>query len=315
MTSTSTDDLTGPRWSAAAVCPRRCVYGGTGAPAGPTPDWLEPYYRRGKALERIVLDELDAETGQPTQRQVFVPWPAEAPVGEGHGDGYEPHTGTMVEVVTNASGDLPARKALQVAGYALNHPEAKNALVVSLAPQPWQKNVYPIDLEGLYPQVREIEDKVLLGLADPDGNLPHRVCRTPRDGPAMFCPYVDHCFEGWEWPGLDDLLDGDDILFRLADAVDARAEANAAAKEADKEVKALQQDMEPLVPANEECLARGIQVKRTEYETSSFSLASYLAAGHPITADMEPFVNKSTGKRWTVKRHDDAPATPPKEEK
>lgn len=310
MTTTTPEiDLTGPRWSAAVVCARRCVYGARGAPSDEPTIEMRRFWERGKAWERIVSDGIVSrmiEEGRRPRRQEIVSWPAAAPVGTGHVDVYVPHEHEVVEIVSNARGTLPEHKALQAAGYALNHPRAENATVRSVDTHTGEEHIYPIDVSGLEPKIREIELQVVAGL---EGELPERVCRTPWDGPAVMCAHVSTCFADWTPTPLDELLASageQDLVDRLADAEDEVgriSEALASAKTARDE---LRDKVAPLVEPGVEAFAGDIRVRRgADYARRGFQLKAFLDAGHPVPDILWPFVTESiVPGRWSVKRVD-----------
>lgn len=306
-------DLTGARWSSAVICPRWCVYGAQGAPTRERTEEEMLMLTRGQAWGKIVVDGVItgfAEQGRRPRREETISWPRQNPVGTGHADCYIPHEREVVEVVSNAGGTLPPHKAVQVAGYALNHPHAVSAVVDSVDTHTGVEHLYPIVLDELEPHVRRIEEQVVAGLA---GELPERVCKTPWDGPAQWCPHVGHCFEGWEPTPLDELLvtiDEVDLLKRLADAEDA---ASAAAKE-EKRLKAerneIRAEVAKLIEPNVAYEAGDlVQLKRTVYPVQNFALGAAEASGEKLPRRLEPFVSVSQAERWTVKRRPEEDAS------
>jgi hypothetical protein len=298
-----TPELTGPRWSSAVMCPRKAYYEAVDAPRREwTPVELQRF-RRGRVWEEaVVADVVDGfrRQGRRPRRQEEVAWPISDPIGTGHMDCYIPSERTVVEVVSNAGGQLPAYKCLQVAGYALNHPNAEQAFVLSVDTHSGDDPTYPIDLAALEPKVRAIEDAVVTGVRA--GSPPDRVCRTPVDGPAQMCPFVDHCFDGWQWPSFEELLADAKELEQLADAEDNVGSLRADLKTAEQARNELRDRLRPLIPPNEEGMAGNIRVKRTVSERTSFSLSDARKAGHDLPRKLQPFIGTSEQERWTVKR-------------
>jgi hypothetical protein len=295
--------LTGPRWSSAVMCPRKAFYEAANAPRR---QWTEvelQRFRRGQVWEEaVVADVVDGFRGQGRRprRQETVPWPARDPIGIGHMDCYIPSERLVVEVVSNAGGQLPDYKCLQVAGYTLNHPNANEAVVMSVDTHTGSDPVYPIDLSGLEPRVREIEDTVYEGVKT--GVPPERTCRTPFDGPAQMCPFVETCFQDWEWPPLEELLTDTDELEELANAEDEVSDARKALAIAEENRNRLRDHLRPLIPANAESIAGAITVRRTVSPRTSFSLSDARKAGHELPDPLQAFVKTSDQERWTVKR-------------
>lgn len=298
-------ELVGPRWSAAAICARWCVYGAQGAPAREHTDEELQRFARGKAWGRVIADGVQARLhreGRRPRAEEVIPWPRAEPIGEGHADLYIPHEALVVEVVSNAGGTLPPNKAIQAAGYALEHPNAEEAVVDSVDTHTGREHFYPLDLSGLEPRVREIQAQVLAGLA---GELPERVCRTPWDGPAQLCPHVAHCFADWQPTPLDELLvtSGEaDLLDRLADAEDTYGAANSAAASAKVARDELREKVEPLIEPGALTIAGDIGIRRTTFERESFSLSDLRNAGHNLPKRLDAFVRRSSQTRWTIKR-------------
>lgn len=302
-------EFTGPRWSAASICARWCVYGAQDAPRREYTEEELLRFERGKAWGRVVIDgvvaRLHRENRRPRAEEV-IPWPRSQPIGEGHADCYIPHEGLVVEVVSNAGGKLPAYKAIQAAGYARNHPNATEAVVDSVDTHTGREHFYPLNLVALAEQVETIEQQVVAGLA---GELPERVCRTPWDGPAQLCPHVDHCFAGWEPQPLEELLatTGElDLLDRLADAEDAVGDARGRVKLLEKQRDELRGKVAPLIEPGTLTAAGNVAVRRTVFESERFQLSAAKAAGYNLPKRLDPFVSLSESSRWTVKRLDKA---------
>lgn len=308
-------DLSGPRWSSAVICARRCVYGARGVPESEPTEEQIGWRRRGRAWEQIVTDGMAARLageGRRPRRQEPVSWPAGDPVGTGHIDFYVPHEREAIEVVSNAGGKLPDYKALQVAGYALNHPHATSAYVRSVDTHSGGESIYPIVLDELEPRVREIEAQVVAGLA---GELPERVCATPWDGPAQWCPFVEPCFADWTPTPIDELLASRgeaNLIAELADAEDEYGSRKDALERAAERRAELRARVAPLIAPAEPVSCEGIRVRRgADYTSRSVSLKAFEDAGHTIPPELEPFISESVvAGRWTVKRID---AKPPKD--
>lgn len=300
-------ELTGPRWSAAAICARWCVYGAQGAPAREYTEEELKRFERGKAWGRVIVDgvvaRLHRENRRPRAEEV-IPWPRANPIGDGHADCYIPHEGLVIEVVSNAGGNLPPYKAIQAAGYALNHPNATDAVVDSVDTHTGREHMYPLNLVALAGQVETIQAQVLAGL---DGELPERVCRTPWDGPAQLCPHVEHCFAGWEPTPLDELLvtAGEaDLLDRLADLEDSVSDANERVKLLKAQRDELRQKVAPLIEPGTLTQAGNVAVRRTVFEAERFQLSAAKSAGMNLPKRLDPFRSVSESERWTVKRLD-----------
>lgn len=302
-------ELTGPRWSSASICARWCVYGAQGAPAREHTDVELERFARGKAWGRVIADGVMARLhreGRRPRAEEVIPWPKAEPVGNGHADMYIPHEALVVEVVSNAGGTLPEYKAIQAAGYALNHPNAQEAVVDSVDTHTGREHFYPLNLVKLAERVETIEQQVLAGLA---GELPDRVCRTPWDGPAQLCPHVDHCFADWQAPRLDELLvtAGEaDLLDRLAALEDEYGTAKEALDTVKAERDQLREKVAPLIEPGELTVAGDIGIRRTVFTSDRFSLSDARKAGHNLPKRLDAFVTTSEQSRWTVRRMNEA---------
>lgn len=316
MSATDDRTLTGARWSTITRtgCARTGVYGYQHAPTDEIParrrEELERYYERGKMIEdwAVAKDIVTGALSSIAERQVEIPWPIradlDAPIGTGHADAYDPPERLIVEYVSTEAAALPEGKVLQAAGYALNHPDATEAVVVSIDPHTLLRRQYPIDLDGVAPKVRELEDAIVAGIA---GEMPERVCSQPSDGYHKGCPFVGVCFDGWEPSPLEQLVGLDAKLERLADLTDQAKDAKTAAAQIEAERDALRDELRPLLDAGETYRAPGsrILVKRSAWiQSGGFSLADATKAGHTLPADLAAFVSPpSERERWTVKRY------------
>jgi hypothetical protein len=195
----------------------------------------------------------------------------------------------------------PERKALQVAGYALND-ACDAALVVSVDPSTGDRRDYPIDLGGLEPTVRRIEGIVVEGIRS--GDLPCRTCKHPNDGPAQWCPYVAPCFADWERPLIDEVIGADENARRLADATDEVGRLRAELHRAEELRDVLRDELRPFVPAGETVAAGMVDVRRSVSTLRSLSLGQAEKAGHKLPPVFEEFVSVSESERWTIKRRD-----------
>lgn len=300
-------DLTGARWSSAVSCPRRAVYEHQDAPKEPPSDQTKRWWRRGHAVAAAIRGALIADLREQNRRpraEEVIPWPASDPVGEGHADLYIPHERVILEVTSTSGCDLDQHKALQAAGYALEHPNAEHAQVVSVDPSSFEERWYPINVAALEPQVRSIQEQVVHGVKT--GELPERVCRHPHDAPAFLCPFVEHCFAGWTRPDPDVLLLDEEavVLAELEDDVGRHKQALKAAEIARNEMR---DELRPYLDAGAEVeTTRIAKLKRTVIDPRrTLSLSDMQKAGVSLPAELEPYVKTGqSSERWTVKRRE-----------
>lgn len=309
----SRPSLEGARWSTAVRCPRAAVYEAQDAPRREWTVEEQRFFRRGAAWGKLIADDVCAELrdqGRRPRREVEVPWPAADPVGVGHADIYIPHQREIVECFSTADGGVQAQKTLQAAGYCLNHPRAESASLISVDTHTGEDHVYPINVEALRPRVEEIQAAVVSGIRG--GELPARTCQTPIDGAR--CPFRDHCFADWEWPPIDELLGGRDLLRQLADESDLLGEI----RDQERSQKAVVEQTrdrvarlalpDPETPGRVEVAADGVSVTISTSIGESFSLADARKAGHDLGSPasiLSAFTRPKLTRRWTVRRSAD----------
>lgn len=298
-----TRDLTGPRWSSAVTCPRQAYYQAADAPTTLVSDTVEGYRRRGTVIGDAIRDELVSDyrrEGRAPRREETIPWPARDPIGTGHADVYLPHERRIVEIKSRTDSTLDEAAVLQVAGYAINHPRAEHATIVSVDPSTFNERVYDVDVAGKADQVRAIEQLVVTAIRT--DTPPERVCRHPMDGPAMFCEHVAHCFADWTPPEPDEVIGLDGDVAELAEAESDYSFAAAELKAAKERRDAKRLELRGLIPAGREYIVGDYRVKRTEVgDQLRFSLADALKAGHRLPDELEGFVTLSGAHdRWKV---------------
>lgn len=284
--------LVGVRPSSAAVCPRMAAYQGLGEPAAPRDPELDGYAMRGQQIEDVVAERLRRE-GRRFRRQVSVPFPRREPFALGHVDFVLPAERTLLEVHSNRGAELEPHKALQLAIYACSRKGTQAAYVVAVDPSSLREQWWPVDFEAMRPQVDAVGEAIRRAL---DGQgLPGRTCRHPQDSPGRWCPYRAPCFADWSWPEPVELLLLEDVVAELH-AARAERKAAEAREHTAKEL------LVPFVEPGVEHQVGGFRVKRAARPArDTFSLTDYLAAGHPITDELAPFIHHgSPGEAWYV---------------
>jgi hypothetical protein len=306
MSTATRPTLTGPRASTLSRgCARQAYYEAIDAPRRPHTAQEERWFRRGhavsNALRNEIVDELRADHQAP-RRELEIPWPAKDPIGVGHADLYVPRDHRIVEITSTAGADLDAHKARQAAFYALEHPRAEEAMVISVDPSTFEDRAYPINPEAYEAEIRNLQQQLISGLRT--GEPPARACQTPLDAIGYLCPFASTCFgDDWEWPVLDQALDPEviDQVAELAgwDAIVRDERAQLKASEAGRAVT--REWLAPRLPVDEEILVGDHRVKRTVSEVERFSLADCRKAGFELPEQLEAFVSKSVVERWYVK--------------
>lgn len=221
------------RWSSVKDCPRKAVYGATGAPARDRSDREERILYRGRSLGRDYGDFLASRDGADNVlREVQVEWE----MGVGHIDLFHVPTATAIEVLSSAhaSDQMIRSKLLQLVGYMEHYPAAAGGLLVVLNPSDFSEERFPVarGTDAYQALVDDMRDRVAqLETWRDTGELPARECRKPSDSIGLFCLHADHCFEGWEQPPPDAVLDGEAAI-AVATQVAALKTSEREAKEA-----------------------------------------------------------------------------------
>lgn len=292
--------LTGVRLSSCASCLRRGFYEGTGAERTPLPEAAERLLKIRIAQNDGIVAMHAAEMrdeGDSVELEAEIPW---GPDGcwTGHADLVN-HTRRLVREYTGTAGcDLDTRKVRQVAWYA--HHFGYSAEVVVFDPQTGEMRVYPVNVAAFGWEMENIEVEITdaLALNDP----PERVCKTPYDGPAMFCGFVRTCFEGWSWPSPAICDDPDTIaLAEELAALDEQVKQGAEAVKRQKELKGL---LAGLVEHGVDVQCGPIKVRISDVAAGeTLPLGDLRKAGHTLPAVVEAFVKPRAGSsRVSTKR-------------
>lgn len=307
------------RWSATVRCARQAVYNGTGAPARERTEKEERSIFRGRRIGRDYADWLEANHGEVhVRREVQVEWFG----GIGHMDVFLVPTGTVIEVLSSAHASEAMRhvKLLQAVGYLEHYPEGKNAMLVVLNPSTFEEDrtvvvkgtsAYDELLEQVHARVDEIKR-----FAE-TGELPDRVCRKPSEAIGRFCLHAQYCFKDWE-PPPPDTVSNDPATVELVrkwwDVKQREKVAAEAVAEAEKERKALQDELAGLLPAGKH-QAGAYLVKRTDISRSpTLDLKKALLAGVVDEEILGPYMKPGavystwavefTGKPADLPEHD-----------
>jgi hypothetical protein len=129
--------------------------------------------------------------------------------------------------------------------------------------------------------------------AGKNGTIPERVCSTPADGKGRFCPFIEHCFEGWVPPDPDERAD----LSQLASEGWLIQRDLKAARGSEKELQERWDEWKERMaaategtPPGVELLAGPVKIKRIDVKgRETFSLAKARTAGVWGPGDEERF--------------------------
>jgi hypothetical protein len=260
--------------------------------------------RRGRHLgaeryERWAL-QYGADNVIPEQA---VPWPA----GTLHPDVYVIPEKLVVEVKSSASpGSIIDDAIVQCAGQVYWHPEAEKGLVEVVSPIDLQVvEQIPVLLNDEWRERLEAiaADVVRAGVTH-GRDLPDRVCRKPSDGIGKFCPFIDHCFDGWTPPSLDEIEADEAIIARVArlHAIKQRRKLLAEHdKPLETEQKQIQADLEDELPVGK-LLVGGYAVALSPRSRENFSLKKARAS---VPADiLDPFTSHTNFTVYSVEKVD-----------
>ena len=305
----STRALTGPRASSAVLCARQATYQGLGTEgAQPTPQ-QERTWRRGRYIGEAIAKDIQAiyaEAGLEAIAEAEIPWPPENPIGVGHADIYVPSEGEIIEVVSTKDAQLPAHKAMQAAFYAIAHPEATRATVLSVDPSTFEERSFPIEVESFREVIESLMDEVAEGIASGGERMPTRAGAHPGDFPCFWCPFSQTCWSGVDYPDPERLNDPEQVsdLQRLAELEDRISIGGKAVEHLKEERDEVRARLRPHLKDGSETVSGGIRVKVTPVAgRQTFDMSAAAKAGHSLPDHLSPFVR--TGKpwdRWTVRR-------------
>jgi hypothetical protein len=292
------------RWSHACKCPRMGAYGLLGVdPAQPT-ERQQGLMRRGRMLGAERYERYLLKYGEDN---VIAEQPVSWPAGVLHPDIYLVPKKLVVEVKSSASPDSIIEDAIvQCAGQVYWHPEAEAGLVEVVSPIDLQVIAeIPVLLNDEWiERLEKIAADVVRAAATQGRELPDRVCRKPADGIGRFCPFVDHCFEGWEPPPLEEIQADEEIIARVA-RLHAIKQRRKLLSEHDRpletEQKKLQAELDTELPVGK-LLVGGYAVALSPRKRESFSLKKARAS---VPADiLDPFTSHTQYTVYDVEKVD-----------
>lgn len=243
---------------------------------------------RGRDAGRYFARQMAAKHGEENVHFEFpVAWPAspELPVGELHVDVAVMNERLAVEAKNSIWIDsLFDAAVLQVAGAVYFSEHFDSGLVVFLDHDYQITHEFPVVLT---PELEETIQTITAEIleAGKTRNVPERVCQKPGDARGHFCPFAEHCFEGWEPPLPVERPD----FSQLASEGWVIQRDLKTAKGNVAEIQARWDEWKALAIASEvpagETLAGNIRMKRTDRkgrETFSMSKARKAGAWTPL---------------------------------
>lgn len=292
------------RWSHACKCPRMGAYGLLGVDPEEPSERSQGLMRRGRMLgaerfERYAL-KYGADNVIPEQA---VPWPA----GVLHPDVYVIPEKLVVEVKSSASpGGLLDDAIVQCAGQVYWHPEAEHGLVEVVSPIDLMVvDQVPVILNDEWVERLEaIAADVVRAAATQGRELPERVCGKPSDGIGRFCPFIGHCFDGWEPPSLEQVAADEEVIARVA-RLHAIKQRRKLLSEHDRPLETEQKEIQAVL--NEELpvgklLVGGYAVALSPRKRENFSLKKARAS---VPADiLDPFTSHTHYTVYDVEKVD-----------
>jgi hypothetical protein len=191
------------RWSLTSRCPRMGYYAYEGVEPVPPDELTLKRWERGRRDEEDVIRALRKKHGRKNVRlQKAVPWPDEGlPLGELHQDAFLVKERVPVEVKSHLSGGASNHDLIQLAGEVYYDTEAGDTGVLIVVDRDLNERVITVTLdEKLVEIVRGRATALAEAIANDEP--PARICGKPSDGQSLMCPFISHCFEGWEPPAL-----------------------------------------------------------------------------------------------------------------
>lgn len=298
------------RWSSLSRCERMAYYGYLGVEPEPFDEQTKRRVRRGKLDEQVVVEELRERYGDDDViAQKIVPWPDEGmPLGELHTDAFVVSEKMPIEIKSHANGEPTASDWIQLAGQVRFDEDADGAGALTIADRDLNLTTYPLiltddlraEVDGRVATLREaLEAKT----------PPPRRCEKPADGRGLFCPFISHCFDGWQPPPAAD-FDEPELAARAYLAKKALDEADAATKELKQ---AWEETRDALLAAGlpeGESRCGPLAIRRTVVRDSErVSLSKIRASGVPWNDELySPFVTFAGGHdRIRIDRVSDEP--------
>jgi hypothetical protein len=304
--------VAGPRWSTCAtVCPRQAVYTALGLEGDPLPEHVERRFARGSRIGRVMGEEV-ASTLRARGKHVILeheaPWPlwTPRPFGTGHADALvvsadgEPEE--VIEIVSSKGAELPPRKPLQAAGYAI-HRRVSKARILAVDPSTNEECPYPVNVEGLAPRVREIEEEVVRAIETELRELPERVAETPQAWPCVECQHARRCWDDWTPPPAGRLPGHEEDFLRLAEIErELKGVPTRPVKELEAERGMIRERLAPLMQAGEDYIEAGVKVRRSVVPgRRSLAFTDLENAGFALGVPDEYVKQGAPHDRWTIK--------------
>lgn len=257
------------RWSQAVKCARQGAYGLLGVDPAEPDERTQRLWIRGRQLGAYVADSFAAKYGEDgIIREKAIPWPA----GILHSDAFVIPEKVAVEVKSSTSPNSILDAALlQLAGEVHFDPDAESGLLAIVNPSDLGMEFVPFVLTDEWiERVETVADEVMRAGASSGLALPERVCHKPGDGVGRFCPFISHCFDGWEPEPLAELDDPDTLqLVRELDDLKRRyREHNGTADGLRDEYKEIEARL----------TERGLEAGRT-YQVGGFQVRRIVARG------------------------------------
>lgn len=307
-------ELKGARWSSAVRCIAKAEYQALGVKGDEAAqDFLIDAFVRGvNAADAWIASQaqLSFDQGKTLVAEQPIPWGPDG-IWTGHADAILLEDEVVVEAYHAVGGVFREEKALQAAGYALRLGDGARAMLAVLdttdvdEDEGFAVTMYPIDVEGLRPQVEAIEQAVTRAYLAGAVNPADKVGDTPMHRECQGCQFREPCWEGWVPPDPVEVPDLELHLSKLATLRSERSHVRARTKELDEEIDSYQDEIRPYALPGIPVRAGGVEVvRKVMAPRTSFRLSAYLKAGHPLTYPMESFVSESEheGERWSVVR-------------
>src|SRR5215831_9298155 len=177
-----THELSGPRLSLLAQCPRACSAHARGLEAAPKTEVMRRHMWRGQVDADFYYRVLKEEHGaRAVRREVKIPWP----LGQGHADFWVPAKKLLVELKSGRKPDVDVA-ARQMRLYRRFFPRAEHGVVAMLNPMTLDIERIPIRLNDSEVELIDAEvEAVRVSLAG--GEPP--ACRLGSSPRTCTCDY------------------------------------------------------------------------------------------------------------------------------
>lgn len=262
---------------------------------------------RGKIVAAIYANDLKKRLGaENVLTEVEVHWP----LGTGHMDIQVGSEALEIVSSRNPAGSYVDSKLRQLVIYMEWGEGVDTGRLVIVDPDLFDEDIIRLDkssdlyarlLDEIHERIRQVEEWRA------GGPLPDRVCAKPSEARQHFCPFAEHCFDGWE-PDPIETIDSPtarEVAARWWQRKQAEKGARAMLTAAETERKQAEDELAQLIPVGAWQVGP-LKVTRTHVQRGpTVDLRKVMAAGFPLPDEfLKPGAAYET---WKMERTSDEP--------